>query len=237
MWTAAAPQALSRTSLKGSDKGSLLLLLMSSLLLCKNVASTSLCPSGVDCQESLSKLFDEMITLSLKMQNVSLEMFQKFNTLYSKDAFYFLKIIHQCHTASIPTPLNKEQALAVQHEDLISMVIRLMRSWEDPLIYLILEAYHLPPITDTLLYNALEIGRRIRPLLEGLEKIASQIDPEFKDSGDFAVWSGLQSLQSADEEPLLFAFYNLLRCLSRDTNKTVTFLKFLKCQVVYNGNC
>ncbi|KFO28192.1 Prolactin [Fukomys damarensis] len=64
-----------------------------------------------------------------------------------------------------------------------------------------------------------------------------QVAPQIRNYGDAAVWTQLPSLQSADEEKLLHTFYHLCYCLRRDTHKVESFLKVLKSQVAYHGNC
>lgn len=56
-----------------------MLALVSSLLLCKNVASMPTCPIGaVNCEVSLGDLFDRAVILSHYIHNLSSEMFNEF---------------------------------------------------------------------------------------------------------------------------------------------------------------
>lgn len=53
----------------------------------------------------------------------------------------------------------------------------------------------------------------------------------------YSPWEGLPSLQLADEDSRLFAFYNLLHCLRRDSHKIDNYLKLLKCRLIHDSNC
>lgn len=67
--------------------------------------------------------------------------------------------------------------------------------------------------------------------------MGAQVHPGIKENEVYSVWSGLPSLQMADEDTRLFAFYNLLHCLRRDSHKIDNYLKLLKCRIIYDSNC
>ncbi|XP_019496034.1 PREDICTED: prolactin isoform X1 [Hipposideros armiger] len=216
----------------------LLLLLVSNLLLCKSVVSLPVCPSGAaNCQVSLQDLFDRAVILSHYIHNLSSEMFNEFDTRYAQGKGFFSKTINSCHTSSLPTPDDKEEAQQTKHEDLLNLVLTVLRSWNDPLYHLVTEMRGLQEAPDTILSRAIEIEEQNKQLLEGMEKIVGQVQPGIKENEVYFVWSGLPSLQMADEDARLFAFYNLLHCLRRDSNKIDNYLKLLKCRLIYNNNC
>ncbi|NP_001182038.1 prolactin precursor [Cavia porcellus] len=222
----------------GKRQGSLLLLLlMSNLLLCKNVASQPMCPSGSSCRVSLRDLFERAIILSHYIHSLSSELSQEFDAQYSQGPEFFTQAMSMCHTASLSTPAGKEQAHQIHQKDFVILVIHLLRSWTEPLSHLIIEANHLPKAPDTLIAKAMEIQEQNQRLLEGVKKISKLVDPEIIDNGDYSVWLGLPSLQSNDLESRLFAYHNEFRCLRRDTHKVDNYLKFLKCQIAYDGSC
>ncbi|XP_003416493.1 prolactin [Loxodonta africana] len=226
---------------KGSSpKGSflLLLLLVSNLLLCKSVASIPVCPRGsVRCQVSLPDLFDRAVMLSHYIHSLSSDMFHEFNKQYALGRGFIPRAINSCHTSSISTPEDKEQAQQIHHGDLLNLVLTMLRSWNDPLDHLASEVHSLPKAPSALLTKATEVKEQNERLLEGIEKIVDQVHPGAKENKAYSVWSGLPSLQTADENTRLFAFYNLFRCLSRDSHKIDSYLKLLKCRIVYNNNC
>ncbi|KAI2540998.1 prolactin [Homo sapiens] len=166
-------------NIKGSPwKGSLLLLLVSNLLLCQSVAPLPICPGGAArCQVTLRDLFDRAVVLSHYIHNLSSEMFSEFDKRYTHGRGFITKAINSCHTSSLATPEDKEQAQQMN------------------------------------------------------------VHPETKENEIYPVWSGLPSLQMADEESRLSAYYNLLHCLRRDSHKIDNYLKLLKCRIIHNNNC
>ncbi|XP_006909293.1 prolactin isoform X1 [Pteropus alecto] len=216
----------------------LLLLLVSNLLLCKSVDSLPICSSGaVNCQVSLRDLFDRAVVLSHYIHNLSSEMFNEFDKRYAQGRGFITKTINSCHTSSLSTPEDKEQAQQINHEDLLNLVLRVLRSWNDPLYHLVTEVRGMQEAPDAILSRAIEIEEQNKQLLEGMEKIVGQVHPGVKENEVYSVWSGLPSLQMADEDTRLFAFYNLLHCLRRDSHKIDNYLKLLKCRIIYNSNC
>ncbi|XP_077911865.1 prolactin isoform X1 [Halichoerus grypus] len=215
-----------------------LLLLVSELLLGQSVASLPICPTGaVNCQVSLRDLFDRAVILSHYIHNLSSEMFNEFDKRYAQGRGFITKAINSCHTSSLSTPEDKEQAQQIHHEDLLNLILRVLRSWNDPLYHLVTEVRGMQEAPDSILSRAIEIEEQNRRLLEGMEKIVGQVHPGIKENEVYSVWSGLPSLQMADEDTRLFAFYNLLHCLRRDSHKIDNYLKLLKCRIVYDSNC
>nr|XP_060470555.1 prolactin [Panthera onca] len=156
---------------------------------------------------------------------------------YAQGRGFITKAINSCHTSSLSTPEDKEQAQQIHHEDLLNVILRVLRSWNDPLYHLVTEVRGLHEAPDAILSRAIEIEEQNRRLLEGMEKIVHQVHPGVRENEVYSVWSGLPSLQMADEDSRLFAFYNLLHCLRRDSHKIDSYLKLLKCRIVYDSNC
>ncbi|XP_007950297.1 prolactin [Orycteropus afer afer] len=223
-----------------SQKGSLwlLLLVVSNLLLCKSVASVPICSNGtVNCQMSLQDLFDRAVVLSHYIHNLSTEMFFEFDKRYGQGKGFITKAINSCHTSSLSTPEDKDQAQQTHHEELLSLVLSVLRSWNDPLYHLVSEVRGMQEAPEAILSKAIEIEEQNKRLLEGMEKIIGQVQPGAKENEVYSVWSGLPSLQMGDEDSRLLGFYNLLRCLRRDSHKIDSYLKLLKCRIIYNSNC
>ncbi|XP_005415096.1 PREDICTED: prolactin-like [Chinchilla lanigera] len=148
--------------------------------------------------------------------------------LYMQDPNFYLMPIKSCHTASISTPQRKDEALRMHDKDLIILMIRLMRSWDDPLSHLRTAAARLPKVPPSFMQYTEVIQEKMQQLLEGLKTIALQIDPQIWNYGEPVLWKELPSLQSTNGDVFMDTFYNLCRCLRRDTNKVDTFLKILK---------
>ncbi|NXK53070.1 PRL protein, partial [Chauna torquata] len=205
----------------------LVVLLVSNMLLTKEgVTSLPICSSGsVNCQVSLGELFDRAVKLSHYIHFLSSEIFNEFVT------------VNGCHTSSLTTPEDKEQAQQIHHEDLLNLVLGVLRSWNDPLIHLVSEVQRIKEAPDTILWKAVEIEEQNKRLLEGMEKIVGRVHSGDIGNEVYSQWEGLPSLQLADEDSRLFAFYNLLHCLRRDSHKIDNYLKVLKCRLIHDSNC
>ncbi|XP_010634625.1 prolactin [Fukomys damarensis] len=270
MWTAAALQHFSKTWLKVSGERHLhrslvMLLAMWSLLLWQDVAAQSNSTNETGYQISLLDLLDRAITLSHYIHTLSSDLYQEVETLHSQDIDFFAVYTTQCHTASISTPANKEQALKIQPKDFIILVIRLLHSWEEPLSHLMIESVRLPRVTLSFIEKAHSVQEYIQLLLEGLKQITrrrkfsrsslelsqicsyqfctspdiftdTKVAPQIRNYGNSPVWTQLPSLQSSDGKESLNTFHHLCRCLRRDTHKAETFLRVLKSQVARHSN-
>ncbi|XP_029440708.1 prolactin-2-like [Rhinatrema bivittatum] len=304
------------------------------------VASSPICAnggSGHGCPILLGDLFDRAVTLSHYIHSLSTEMFKDFDGArrvqlprarffffgllpfqderYNRGHQFITKAINACHTASLSTPEDKEQALHIhvspreggredrweaaerkgrqrepneessrqvswaravpscvyklplappsQHGDLLTLALRLLRSWRDPLLHLTSEAQSIGEAPDTILWKAMEVEEQAKSLLEGMEKIARRVrhlgenplvpSPSLPQGGDvhagpieiqgdpgnefFPQWSGPQDSPAADDDARLFTFYHLLHCFRRDSHKIDNYLKLLKCRMVNGGGC
>ncbi|XP_036262275.2 prolactin [Molothrus aeneus] len=223
-----------------SLKGLLLAaLLVSHMLLTKEgVTSMPICPNGsVNCQLSLEELFDRAVKLSHYIHYLSSEMFNEFDERYAQGRGFIAKAVNSCHTASLTTPEDKEQAQQIHHEDLLNLILGVLRSWNDPLIHLASEVQRIKEAPETILWKAVEIEEQNKRLLEGMEKIVGRVHSGEVENEIYTPWDGLPSLQLADEDSRLFAFYNLLHCLRRDSHKIDNYLKVLKCRLIHDNNC
>ncbi|XP_053104362.1 prolactin [Hemicordylus capensis] len=221
-------------------KGVLLatLLLMNTFLSRKCVTASPICPHGSDtCQVSLGDLFDRAVKLSHYIHSLSAEIFNEFDERYAQGRGFIAKTINSCHTSSLTTPEDKEQAQQIHHDDLLNVVLSVLRSWNDPLLHLVSEVQRIKEAPETILWKAMEIEEQNKKLLEGMEKIVGRVHPGDLGNEVYSRWSGLPSLQLADEDSRLFAFYNLLHCLRRDSHKIDNYLKLLKCRLIHDSNC
>uniref|UniRef100_I3MXG6 Prolactin n=1 Tax=Ictidomys tridecemlineatus TaxID=43179 RepID=I3MXG6_ICTTR len=151
-------------------------------LLCKNVASLPICPSGaVNCQVSLRDLFDRAVILSHYIHNLSSEMFNEFRKRRARERWRRppRPALHRAHDAAllISAASNGSLNVAPQHEDLLNLVLRVLRSWNDPLYHLVSEVRGMHEAPDAILSKAIEIEEQNKRLLEGMEKIVGQISP------------------------------------------------------------
>nr|AAP93863.1 prolactin precursor [Ambystoma barbouri] len=232
----ATSAAINGLSLKGMV---LLTALASNMLLKRNgVTSSPICPNGaINCQISTNDLFDRAVKLSHYIHSLSSEMFNEFEEQYAQGRGFIMKSINTCHTSSLNTPEDKEQAQQIHHDDLLNLVLSVLRSWNDPLGHLVTEVHGIKEAPDTILWKAVEIEEQTKRLLEGMEKIVGRIHPGDMGNEVFSLWSGPADLHIVDEDTRLFAFYNLLHCLRRDSHKIDNYLKLLKCTIMHGSNC
>ncbi|KAM6184892.1 prolactin [Rhynchocyon petersi] len=223
-----------------SPKGSrlLLLLLLVNLLLCKTVASMPSCLNrAANCQMSLQDMFDRALYVSNYMHNLSTDMFSEFDRRYAQGRGYITRALNSCHTSSLPTPEDKEQAQKIHAEELLRLIVSILHSWNEPLTHLVSEMRSIQGAPNTLLSKAIEIEEQNKRLLEGMEKIIGQVQPEAKGNYFYSVWSGLPPQQVNDEDHRNSGVYSLSHCLNRDTHKIYSFLKVLSCRLIYKNNC
>ncbi|XP_005413997.1 PREDICTED: prolactin-like [Chinchilla lanigera] len=212
-------------------KGSLLLLAVSTLVLCQNVASNPICLQDTRCQAFLQDLYYKALFSTMEMQFNSLELFMKITKQYSQNLVFHIPGIRSCHTAQIPVPASQQEAELLQHKDIIHVVIRLLRSWDEPLTSLALEAHRLPKLQDFFSLKRGSISQTHRELTQLAKRLARHLDPETTDNVDYASWSGLQLLQASDEKTFHTTFYNTVRCLLIDSQKIESLLVFLNCKI------
>uniref|UniRef100_A0A8C0WHQ7 Prolactin n=1 Tax=Castor canadensis TaxID=51338 RepID=A0A8C0WHQ7_CASCN len=216
--------------------GSLLLLLVLNLLLCKNVAASPACAGGAaNCRLSLQDLFTRAVALSDNIYKVAEDAFRDFQKTYATGQEFISRAINSCHTSSIPTPADKDQALNTEVS--LNSLNKPVFSWEDPLQHLTTTVRDMKEFPADMIRRVQEIEYKTHQLREGVEKIIKQVEPGVVNDDIFAAWSGLSSLQNGDKNSRLVGFYNLFHCLRRDTNKVDNFLKILKCKVVHEGSC
>ncbi|KFO28188.1 Prolactin [Fukomys damarensis] len=123
------------------------------------------------------------------------------------------------------------------YKDDLRFVVRLLYSWNEPLLLLAKEAHHLPEYSSHLRHEAEHIANQIQQLQELMNNVASQFDPEITSKVDFATWTELPSLLSADKRTRLFVTYNLLRCLKEDFRMIGSYLAWFLCEFSEVDEC
>uniref|UniRef100_A0A4W2C585 Prolactin n=1 Tax=Bos indicus x Bos taurus TaxID=30522 RepID=A0A4W2C585_BOBOX len=205
----------------------LLLLMVSNLLLCQGVVSAPLCqnPSG-KCQMPLQSLFDTILVVSsfIECQNNLKEL----NVLdhsqdkqFGQGKNFISRVLNSCHTESIITPDNKDEAEHTQDylsdEILIRLVLSLLLSWDEPLHHPVTELQGMKHASPDLLSKATEIEEKTKVLLEGAEQIQKK-----KVNLLSSVVRNL--LTAGDEDVHQNAFYKMFHCLHRDARKIDIYL-------------
>ncbi|OCT70900.1 hypothetical protein XELAEV_18037825mg [Xenopus laevis] len=210
----------------------LLALLMSDVLVMrKMVSSMPICtPGSFQCQVLLSDLFDRAIKLSHYIHSLSTEMYEDLDQRFSQGRQILGKAMISCHTSSLSTPEDKDQALQTHHDDLINLVQKLLRSWNQPLQHLALEA------PDNMASKMKEVEEHAKILQGGIDRIAGRMQSNLGDEF-YPQWltPGDSRMPNGDSES--YALYHLLHCFRRDSNKIDNYLKILRCRMVHASNC
>ncbi|XP_051050054.1 prolactin-3D4 [Phodopus roborovskii] len=207
-----------------------MLLLVSTLLLWKDVASK---PSGL---LSIEALYNRVVDHSHTTYVLAADIYSEFDLNFFKRSWFTDRTLSLCHTASIYTPDTREEVHNTKTEDLLKAINNITHAWEEPLKHLLSAVPTLPGSSENMLKSANAVKERNHVLLEGLETILNRTQVEFEDD-TYPDWSGQSDLESSDEETRLFAFFNLCRCLKRDTHKVDTYLKVLRCRVAFKNEC
>ncbi|XP_005066494.2 prolactin-3D1-like [Mesocricetus auratus] len=210
--------------------GVCMLLLVSTLPLWEHVASK---PTG---PLSMEALYNRVVDHSHTTFVLAADIYREFDLKFFKRSWFTDRPLSLCHTAPIYTPETREQVHETKTEDLLRAIVNITHAWEEPLKHLLSAVPTLSGASDNMLKTAKAVKDRNHILLEGLETILNRTQVEYEDDA-YPDWSGVSDLQSTDEETRLFTFFNLCRCLKRDTHKVDTFLKVLRCRVAYNNEC
>ncbi|KAK6466641.1 prolactin-like [Huso huso] len=146
-------------------------------------------------------------------------------------------------TSRRSSSLSSCLSLSHQQEELLSLIMSLLRSWTPPLMFLVREAQSLPPphsLSGSLSWQTAELSQQSQKLAKGLETILNRFDPSAAHKASFGnaddLWKGGASdFPGSDRKSRLLNFYFLLSCFRRDSHKIDSFLKLLRCRALENG--
>ncbi|KAM9779968.1 prolactin [Neosynchiropus ocellatus] len=135
-----------------------------------------------------------------------------------------------CHTSSLPTPTDKDQALQVSESVLLSLARSLLQAWMEPLTVLSSSVRSLPhPAQSGMISTVQELQDHARTLGDGLDVLSRKLDPLVPVVS--LPYRGGSSL-GQDRLSKLTNFHFLLSCFRRDSHKIDSFLKVLRCRAV-----
>ncbi|KAM9738785.1 chorionic somatomammotropin hormone 2-like [Dama dama] len=208
----------------------LLLLVMSNLLLCQG----NLCPS-CSPDTPLSSLTDLLIDsawLTHNFHNLSTIMFKEFDEKYAQGKQYHINATNSCHTDPLQAPEEREEAQQMNNEDLSTLILSLLYTWNKPLHHLVTELQRLKEVSQAILSSAIENKKMSEKLQAFIARQFRQIivPTYLKILKSRIVWS-FSSLASRNEERRLSEFYKLFKCLSRDSRKVDIYTKILACRI------
>ncbi|KAM9299415.1 prolactin-like [Gastrophryne carolinensis] len=205
-------------------------LILNIVLVRRTVLSSPICtPGSLQCQILLSDLFDRAVKLSHYIHSLSSDMFEDFDNQYSQGRHLLGKALSNCHTSTLNTPEGKEQALKLQHNDLLGLVNNLLRSWNEPLQHLTIGA------PDHMVRKLKEAEEQTRVLQWGIDRISGRMMADLDDF--YPEWFGPVDAPVPAEESQMFATYHLLHCFRRDAHKIDNYLKLLRCRMMQANNC
>uniref|UniRef100_A0A8C6HA57 Prolactin family 7, subfamily a, member 1 n=1 Tax=Mus spicilegus TaxID=10103 RepID=A0A8C6HA57_MUSSI len=246
------------------SSGALLLLVVSNLLLWENVACLPLSSNDTDDDPlSIKGLLDHAMILSKNITDLNMELRRIFtisemsaklidkflsssSSSDSDDQFMLEFLGHQelltknltyCHKYSIKVPEDMEEAQnVISLEDFPVLILSRMQAWNETLKNRINLSEGTPGIDDDIFPIYKNIETKIAELLEDSKSILSQAYGATENVADYTLWSGLEDLQSSDEETRFLALCKLSYCLHVDIHTANFYLQFLRCVALVNSD-
>uniref|UniRef100_A0A8C8W480 Prolactin family 3, subfamily a, member 1 n=1 Tax=Peromyscus maniculatus bairdii TaxID=230844 RepID=A0A8C8W480_PERMB len=211
------------------------LLLVSNLLLWECVVSRPMCLDIGYKKLFLQELLDRATVIAQYTSNLTMQMSEEFDENFAKNLEYKARNSSTCHTASLTTLEINEQIQQTQSDELLKVMISISRAWYHPLEHIVCEVAARKGTCETMLSKIKEVEEN-QELLEEMKGILVRVHPGAEENA-YPAWMGLAEVRSDNEDTHHFALSNLLHCLRSDTDKIVTYLEVLKCQVIHNNNC
>nr|AAX09323.1 prolactin [Trichopodus trichopterus] len=177
----------------------------------------------------VSDLLDRASQRSDKLHSLSTTLTQEMDSHFPPLSRAFMPRPSMCHTSSLMTPNDKEQALQVSESDLLSLARSLLQSWVDPLLVLSVSANSLPHPAQSSISNKIqELQEHTKDLGDGLDILSGKMGPEAQAISMLPYRGGNDIGQ--DRITKLANFHFLLSCFRRDSHKIDSFLKVLRCR-------
>ncbi|XP_029914753.1 prolactin [Myripristis murdjan] len=177
----------------------------------------------------VNDLLDRASQRSDKLHSLSTSLTHELDSHFPPIGRMIMPRPSMCHTSSLQTPTDKEQALRVSESDLLSLARSLLQAWVDPLLLLSSSANSLPHPAHNSIYRKIqELQEYSKSLGDGLDILSGKMGPSsqyisllpFRGSNDIG----------QDKTSRLVNFQFLLSCFRRDSHKIDSFLKVLRCR-------
>ncbi|XP_028631506.1 prolactin-5A1-like [Grammomys surdaster] len=216
----------------------LLLLLLSNLLLWKNVVSVPMCEViNGQCQLTLEYLLNQARGLSENTNRLTSEIFNEFDKEHSPVRVSWGKIPLVCYNYSLPVSDNTAQEQEIQPEVLLKVTIGMLLGWNHTLRHVAVDMADLKSIpgVGAFISNVRKIAAKFTRLTRVLKEVKSllklvRLEPE--EDEDYPASAGLPSLHLLTEPSRLTVYHALLGCVNYDAEKIATHVKILRCKMI-----
>ncbi|KAI4899584.1 hypothetical protein NFI96_016492 [Prochilodus magdalenae] len=175
---------------------------------------------------SLNDLLERASQLSDKLHSLSTSLTNDLDSHFPP----MVKMMRpsMCHTSSLQIPNDKDQALRVPENELLSLARSLLLAWSDPLALLSSEATTLPhPERNAINSKTRELQDHTSSLGAGLERLVHKMGPSSEALSSLPFYN---NEVGQDRISRLVNFHFLLSCFRRDSHKIDSFLKVLRCR-------
>ncbi|XP_077415898.1 prolactin isoform X1 [Vanacampus margaritifer] len=177
----------------------------------------------------ISDLLDRASQHSDKLHSLSTTLTHELDSHFTPIGRMIMPRHSACHTSSLQTPSDKEQALLVSESDLLSLARSLLQAWVDPLVVLSSSANTLPHPAQSKIINKIhELQEHSKNLGDGLNILSGKMDPTAQTISSLPYRGGNDIGQDKISKLIKFKF--LLSCFRRDSHKIDSFLKVLRCR-------
>ncbi|XP_071753647.1 prolactin-like [Centroberyx gerrardi] len=210
------------------------------------VGTAPICARGqAECHfSSLGDLFDRVIQQSSRMHGISSDLHSYFEQYFFPSKNHLGK--RKCHTYSILTPDDKENAQRLGREELTEVILRLLGAWGDPLsqLHRSMAQDQNQDFNHYSSNKALEMSDMVQELRNGVAKVAEKMKLLGVISNTLGYISSPESLvpssaSSSNKRGELNSIdhHDLLYCFRRDSNKVKNYLRILKCSTLPELDC
>ncbi|XP_021071089.1 prolactin-7A2 [Mus pahari] len=224
--------------------GALLLLVVSSLLLWENVASGPLSSNETNgVPISINGLIHNAMRLTWNIKKLNMELrrtytvnevsenlYETYMLDFIEDMEFLVKALTCCHNYSIKTPETLDEAQQIPFNEFPKLILSRMWAWNETSKVLLNILRSIPGMHDDVISLAKNIETKIAELFEYTQSILNSIYGT-TENVEYTVFSGLEDLNSSEEEFSLFALCKFSYCLRVDIHMVELYLKLLECVV------
>ncbi|XP_042576899.1 prolactin [Cyprinus carpio] len=163
----------------------------------------------------LNDLLERASQLSDKLHSLSTSLTNDLDSHFPPVGRVMMPRPSMCHTSSLQVPNDKDQALKVPEDELLSLARSLLLAWSDPLALLSSEASSLAhPERNTIDSKTKELQENINSLGAGLEHMDSTSD-------NLSSLPFYTNSLGQDKTSRLVNFHFLLSCFRRDSSHKI----------------